>query len=86
MHFTSQLTWLTELAGRHQAGKSYAWARAKELEADPSGLWTGLPAALTAAMTNRPAGPALIQESVLHIKTSVSFRGQKSGTPSATIF
>lgn len=56
MHFTSQLTWLTELASRHQAGKSYAWWRAKQLEADKSGLYLGMTAALTAAMVAAKAG------------------------------
>ena len=45
-----QLDWLAELANRHQAGKSYAWARAQELEADKSGLFAGIKDALTLKM------------------------------------
>lgn len=50
MPFQTQLTWLTDLAGRHQAGKSYAWTRALELDKEPSGLFAGMSDALTLAM------------------------------------
>jgi len=49
--FQAQLDWLVTLANDPN-WKAYAWRRAKELEAsDESGLFRGLPASLTAAMS-----------------------------------
>jgi hypothetical protein len=42
----SHLIWMAGLKG----AKHYAWDRAKKLDADPSGLWTGIAADLTKAM------------------------------------
>jgi hypothetical protein len=47
--FNRQLEHLTTL-GKHPGSKDHAWHRAKELEADPSGLWQGITQALTAAV------------------------------------
>lgn len=41
MPYQTQLQWLMKLS-RLSAWKAYAWHRAKELEADPTGLWTGI--------------------------------------------
>jgi hypothetical protein len=57
--FTNQLEHLTRLAKAGEAWKAYAWRRAKELEADPSGLWTGLCADLTLAMTQGSEHPPI---------------------------
>jgi hypothetical protein len=58
----AQLAHLTEMA-RLPGWKSYAWERAKALDADRSGLFAGLAADLTSAM--RPnAGQASASESV----------------------
>lgn len=51
--YERQLEHLIQLAGR-PGWKAYAWHRAKELDADPSGLWRGLSEALKAAMTKIP--------------------------------
>lgn len=50
--FNRQLEHLTTL-GKHPGSKDHAWHRAKELEADPSGLWQGISQALTAAVNGR---------------------------------
>lgn len=50
MPYKTQLEWLVKLA--HSPGwREYAWHRAKELEADPTGLWTGIKQDLTRHMT-----------------------------------
>lgn len=46
-HQLAHLIRLAELPG----WKAYAWHRAKELDADSSGLWTGIAEALKTAMT-----------------------------------
>lgn len=56
--FQTQLAHLTVLA-KIPGFKAYAWHRAQELGADPSGLWTGLADALTQAMTGESAPPNL---------------------------
>jgi hypothetical protein len=53
--YQAQLDHLISLA-RLPDWKAYAWRRAKELEADESGLFRGLPDSLTAAMSK--PGPA----------------------------
>ena len=50
--FQAQLAHLTRLA-KIPARKAYAWHRAKELDADPSGVFTGMAEALKAAMTGQ---------------------------------
>jgi hypothetical protein len=50
--FDTHLAWLIQLA-KHPAWKAYAWSRAKELDADHSGLFNGMAAALKDAMTNK---------------------------------
>lgn len=50
--FRHQLQRLTELA-QNPGWKAYAWHRAKELDAEPSGLFKGMADALKAAMTGR---------------------------------
>lgn len=47
-HFQKQLDHLTRLAtSEFRAWTLYAWQRAKELDADPSGLYLGMADALT---------------------------------------
>jgi hypothetical protein len=47
-HFQKQLDHLTILAtSEFRAWKVYAWQRAKELDAEPLGLFRGMAAALT---------------------------------------
>lgn len=58
--YQAQLDHLISLA-RLPDWKAYAWKRAKELDADESGLFRGLPASLTAAMS--ALGPACAPES-----------------------
>ena len=53
--FTTQLQHLVMLA-KQPGWKAYAWQRAQELDADPSGIWTGISEALTRAM-NSESGP-----------------------------
>lgn len=49
--YTTQLEHLIRLASSDlRQWQLYAWGRAKELEADPSGLWPGITAALTVAI------------------------------------
>lgn len=48
---------------RDQGWKVYAWGRAKELEADESGLFSGIAADLTAAVKAAKPGPASGSES-----------------------
>ena len=50
--FNRQLEHLTTL-GKNPGTKDHAWHRAKELEADQSGLWQGLTKALTDAVNGR---------------------------------
>ena len=58
--YTQQLEHLTMLARSDLQGwKRYAWDRAKELEANSTGLWTGLCHDLTAAVN----GTAMASES-----------------------
>lgn len=54
--YQAQLEHLCKLA-RDPAWKSYAWSRAKELDADQSGLYCGIAADLTAAIKSAPRGP-----------------------------
>lgn len=37
--------------------KDHAWRRAKQLDADPSGLWDGIAQALTDEMKRRASAP-----------------------------
>jgi hypothetical protein len=55
--FDHQLQSLTRLA-KQPAWKAWAWHRAKELDADPSGVFTGMAEALKAAMTGQGAAKA----------------------------
>lgn len=48
-----QLQHLIRLA-RNPGFKSYAWARAKELDADRSGMFTGIAEALKNAINKQP--------------------------------
>lgn len=48
---------------RDQGWRVYAWARAKELEADKSGLFCGIAADLSAAMQPEKHGQASDSES-----------------------
>jgi hypothetical protein len=48
---------------RDQGWKVYAWGRAKELEADKSGLFSGIAADLTAAVKGARLGPEAGSES-----------------------
>lgn len=58
--YTKQLTHLTALAKSDmREWQLYAWRRAKELEADPRGLWQGI----TRALTSEINGPAKAGES-----------------------
>jgi hypothetical protein len=41
MTYEQHLAWLITMA-QSTAWKDYAWQRAKELDADKSGLWTGI--------------------------------------------
>lgn len=61
-----QLEWLVTLASDPH-WKAYAWRSAKEWEADESGLFRGLCADLTAAMSK--AGPACDPVSAAQIPT-----------------
>jgi len=56
--FTASLERLVAMA-RMPGFKAHAWHRAKELDADKTGLWTGIAAALAREMT----GPEKTQES-----------------------
>lgn len=74
--FQNQLRHLSILA--QQPGfKAHAWHRAKELEADPSGLWQGLAQALTLAVT----GPAKDSASDPLSATKPPCPGPKCATP-----
>jgi hypothetical protein len=55
--YRAQLDHLIALA-KTPGWKRYAWARAQELEAERSGLYAGIAAALTAAMTGQAAPSA----------------------------
>ena len=57
-HYTRHLQHLVSMA-KNPGSKAHAWQRAKELEADQSGLWPGITQALTLAV----AGQAEIGES-----------------------
>lgn len=48
-HRQKQLDWLIKLSSQ-EAFKAHAWHRAQELDADPSGLFTGIAAELKAHM------------------------------------
>ena len=41
MDYQTQLDWLVTMA-QHPGWKDHAWHRAKQLEADPCGIWAGL--------------------------------------------
>lgn len=60
--YSQHLAWLLTMA-RNPGFKAHAWHRAKELEADPSGLWLGITQALTQGM--KDAGPATQAASVV---------------------
>lgn len=47
--YQQQLDWLVTMA-QVPGFKAHAWRRAKELEADPTGLWPGITVALTEAI------------------------------------
>jgi hypothetical protein len=55
--FQAQLVHLTRLAAI-PAWKAWAWHRAKELDVDPSGLFTGMAEAVKAAMTGQGVAKA----------------------------
>lgn len=55
--FEQQLQHLIRMA-REPGWKAYAWQRAQELDADSSGLFTGIADALRAAMTGPDAPSA----------------------------
>lgn len=57
--YTRQLDWLIELA-QHPGWKAYAWARAKELDADQSGLFEGIAQDLKNAMTGQARDTASV--------------------------
>jgi hypothetical protein len=48
-HFYRQLDHLVNLASTH-GWKEYAWARAKELDGHPTGMWAGIAQALATQM------------------------------------
>jgi hypothetical protein len=58
MPYQTQLQWLVALA-HIPAWKAYAWHRALELDADLSGLWTGI----ADDLKSRIPGPAKATES-----------------------
>ena len=60
--YQEQLEHLIDMA-RDPAWKSYAWSRAKELDADKSGLFSGIAADLTAAIKGEKPGPVSDSES-----------------------
>lgn len=45
LHYQRHLEWLITMA-KNPGFKGQAWHRAKELDADPSGLWAGISADL----------------------------------------
>ena len=57
-HFQKQLEHLTRVASMEfRACKVYAWQRAKVLDAEPSGLFRGMAAALEQAVKTGQAEP-----------------------------
>lgn len=54
---------------RDQGWRVYAWARAKELDADKSGLFSGIAADLTAAVKGARPGPESGSESAAQTST-----------------
>ncbi len=56
--FVQQLTHLLMLA-KNPHWKTYAWHRALELDADPSGIWVGMSDALKLAMNGLANSKAL---------------------------
>ena len=57
-HFQKQLDHLTRVSSMEfRACKVYAWQRAKVLDADPSGLFLGMAAALEQAVKTGQAAP-----------------------------
>ena len=48
-HYQRHLEWLITMA-KNPGFKGQAWHRAKELDADPSGMWLGIKDALVAAI------------------------------------
>ena len=56
MTYNEHLQWLITLSSDPGA-KHYAWARALELDADKSGLWTGIAQDLKRAMLELKAVP-----------------------------
>lgn len=47
--YQRHLDWLIAM-GKHPGFKGHAWHRAKQLDADPSGMWVGIKDALVAAI------------------------------------
>jgi len=53
--YSAMLAHLVDLAGR-PGWKSYAWHRAQQLDADESGMWMGISAALVEEMRKNMEG------------------------------
>ena len=58
-NYQEQLDSLVTMA-KHPGFKHYAWQRAKELEADPSGLWAGITQDLIGRVRNTESGHQII--------------------------
>ena len=64
MTFQKHLDWLITMS-KHPAWKAYAWKRAQDMDADLSGLFTGIKDALVKAMREQSneGGSALAAKS-----------------------
>lgn len=83
--FERQLDWLIQMA-KNPGAKAHAWHRAKELDADSSGLFAGMAAALKAAMTGpaesgAPAGPTPTKPPSASPRPSTAPARASSGKP-----